>query len=93
MSLATREQKAVVTDFVCDGCFCNFLSDKKLREKDLKKNISGRLMLRMTDSDYKYQLLYSVLDSFLHFLAPAEHSREKLLYIFNILLFFEDSKE
>ena len=33
----TREQKAVVTDFAGDRRFCNFLSDKKLREKDLKK--------------------------------------------------------
>ena len=34
---ATREQKTVVTDFAGDGRFCNFLSDKMLREKDLKK--------------------------------------------------------
>ena len=34
MSLATREQKAVMTDFAGDGRFCNFLRDKKLGEKD-----------------------------------------------------------
>ena len=37
MSLATREQKAVMTDFAGDGRFCNFLRDKKLGEKDYKK--------------------------------------------------------
>ena len=39
MLLATPEQKVVVTYFVSAGRFCNFLRDKKLREKDLKKNI------------------------------------------------------
>ena len=36
MLLATPEHKVVVTYFVCAGRFCNFLCDKKLREKGLK---------------------------------------------------------
>ena len=37
MSLATREQKAVMTDFAGDGRFWCFLSDKKHVKNDLKK--------------------------------------------------------
>ena len=38
MSLATREQKAVMADFAGDGRFLQlFHAMKKLREKDLKK--------------------------------------------------------
>ena len=42
MLLATPEQKAGVAYFACAGRFCNFLSDKKLREKDLKRNINTK---------------------------------------------------
>ena len=45
MSLATREQKAVVTNFVGDGAFGSFGRQKNIKER-LEENISGRLRLR-----------------------------------------------
>ena len=44
MSLATREQKAVMTDFAGDGRFLQlFHAMKKLREKDFKKiNVNNK---------------------------------------------------
>ncbi len=38
-SLKWHEQRTGVACSTCAGPFCNFLCDKKLREKDLKKNI------------------------------------------------------
>ena len=47
MSLATREQKAVVTDFAGDGRFLiTFSSDEKVMRERLDYNISERLRLR-----------------------------------------------
>ena len=46
MLLATPEHKVVVTYFVCAGPFCNFLCDKKLREKDLKKNTNQSVKIK-----------------------------------------------
>ena len=44
MSLATREQKAVVTDFAGDGRFLiTFSSDEKVMRERLDYNISERL--------------------------------------------------
>ena len=55
MSLATREQKAVMTDFAGDGRFLQlFHAMKKLREKDLKKNTNEQLRLR-TAVEYNYK--------------------------------------
>ena len=46
MSLATREQKAVVTDFAGDGRFLiTFSSDEKVMRERLDYNISERLRL------------------------------------------------
>ena len=45
MSLATREQKAVVTNFAGDGAFGSFGRQKNMKER-LEENISERLRLR-----------------------------------------------
>ena len=47
MSLATREQKAVVTNFAGDGAFGSFGRQKNMKER-LETNLSGRLRLRTT---------------------------------------------
>ena len=45
MSLATREQKAVMTDFAGDGPFGPFGSQKDMKER-LEENASEQLRLR-----------------------------------------------
>ena len=45
MSLATREQKAVMTDFVGDGPFGPFGRQKDMKER-LEENASEQLRLR-----------------------------------------------
>ena len=45
MSLATREQEAVMTDFAGDGAFRSFGRQKNMNER-LETNLSGRLRLR-----------------------------------------------
>ena len=45
MSLATREQKAVMTDFAGDGPFGPFGRQKDMKER-LKENISEQLRLK-----------------------------------------------
>ena len=53
MLLATPEQKVVVTYFVSAGRFCNFLCDKKLREKDLQKEYTTKALRVKTAVEYK----------------------------------------
>ena len=49
MSLATREQKAVVTDFAGDGRFLiTFSSDEKVMRERLIFNTSEQSRLRLT---------------------------------------------
>ena len=50
MSLATREQKAVVTDFASAGAFRSFGRQKNMKER-LEENTSERLRLR-TATEY-----------------------------------------
>ena len=45
MSLATREQKAVMTDFAGDGAFRSFGRQKDMKERH-EENTSERLRLR-----------------------------------------------
>ena len=45
MSLATRKQKAVVTDFAGDGAFCSFGRQKNMKER-LEENLNKRIRLR-----------------------------------------------
>ena len=45
MSLATREQKAVVTDFASAGAFRSFSRQKNMKER-LEENTSERLRLK-----------------------------------------------
>ena len=52
MLLATPEHKVVVTYFVCAGPFCNFLCDKKLREKDLQKEHKFKVLRVRTAVKY-----------------------------------------
>ena len=58
MSLTTREQKAVMTDFAGDGPFGPFGRQKDMKER-LEENASEQLRLRITDCDYLSQLPYS----------------------------------
>ena len=46
MSLATREQKAVVTNFACAGAFRSFGRQKNMKER-LEENASERLRLKI----------------------------------------------
>ena len=51
MSLATREQLAVMTDFAGDGAFRSFGRQKNMKER-LEENVSEQLRLR-TAVDYQ----------------------------------------
>ena len=51
MSLATRKQKAVVTDFAGDGAFRSFGRQKNIRER-LEENLNKRIRLRTTVEYY-----------------------------------------
>ena len=52
MSLATREQKAVMTDFAGDGRFLiTFSRDEKVMRERLEVNKSERLRLKTTGEE------------------------------------------
>ena len=53
MSLATRKQKVVVTDFAGDGRFLiTFSSDEKVMRERLEENLNKRIRLRTTVEYY-----------------------------------------
>ena len=76
MSLATREQKAVMTDFAGDGPFGPFGRQKDMKER-LEENASEQLRLRTA----VYVIIASLSGIFLcmmhHWLQPPQGCRKR----------------
>ena len=86
MSLATREQKAVVTDFAGDGAFCSFGRQKNIRER-LEENLNKRIRLRTTVEYYgerkrsQFRILIVLICLFAHTKFLLNRLKSKGVYV------------